>query len=49
MTQNIRRCECCHRVMPASVIGLFCPDCIKALNDDKKNKTTLTIWLPNGK
>ena len=49
MTQNIRLCECCRRVMPEDVIGLFCPDCIKALNDDKKNTTTLNLWVPNAK
>jgi predicted amidophosphoribosyltransferase len=49
MIQNIRLCECCRRVMPVSYSGLFCPDCIKALNDDKKNGTTFKIGGTNGK
>lgn len=49
MIQNIRLCECCRRVMPVFYNGLFCPDCIKALNDDKKNGPTFKIGVTNGK
>ena len=47
--KNIRLCECCRRIIPAFSRGLFCPDCIKALNEDKKNVTPFKIGGTNGK
>lgn len=47
--KNVRLCECCRRKMPDNSRGLFCPDCIKVLNDDKKNGTPFKIGGPNAK
>jgi hypothetical protein len=43
MIQNIRLCEMCKR--PNYFSGLFCPACIKKINDMKNKK----IGGPNAK
>ena len=47
--KNIQLCGCCRRIMPAFSKGLFCPECLKVLNDVKKNGTTTKIGDTNGK
>ena len=38
MIQNIRLCEMCKRPNPISYSGLFCPACIKKINEMKNKK-----------
>lgn len=47
MIQNIRLCEMCKRPNPLNT--LFCPDCMKLLDELKKNRTPFKIGGPNGK
>ena len=47
MIKNIRICEMCKR--PNTIETLFCPACIKLLNELKKNGTPFKIGGPNGK
>lgn len=47
MIQNVRICEMCKR--PNPIKTLFCPACIKLLNELKKNGTPFKIGGPNAK
>lgn len=47
MIHNIRLCEMCKRPNPINT--LFCPDCMKSLDELKKNKTNFKIGGQNGK
>lgn len=47
MIQNIRLCEMCKR--PNALNTLFCTDCMKLLDELKKNGTPFKIGGSNGK